>query len=53
MSARRLGRLLGTTLALMAIAAVLLGAADDGTLRTDDWEWSASVPAAVLDASHL
>jgi hypothetical protein len=56
MSARRLGRLLGTTLALVAFAALLGGTLDagagtgsGGTMHTDDFDWAARTTAAVID----
>jgi hypothetical protein len=54
MSARRLGRLLGTTLMLFALAATAVGlqaGSTDATMHTDDYEWSAKPLVAVVDGS--
>ena len=56
MSARKLGRLLGATLALVALAALAGGitpAASTGDLRTDDIVWTVKPGSTALGSAVL
>jgi hypothetical protein len=53
MSARRLGRLFGATLALVALAALVGGivsASPTGGMRANEFEWTAKFAPAVVEA---
>jgi hypothetical protein len=52
MPARRLGRLLGTALALVALTALAsgtLGPGSDDDMHTDDYDWGAKFVSVVID----
>jgi hypothetical protein len=56
MSARRLSRLLGAALALVALAALtggIFGALAGGVMHTNDFDWTAKFGPAVIDAPAM